>query len=92
MGGGTRGIQRGVAQARQCTSPIPPYTSRLSPPTPPPSCPGKIKIKNETYLFVGRRQLTVAGGCAVYNGRRRRRQQGGCSVGGGGGGGSGGSG
>ena len=29
-GGGERGIQRGVAQARQCTSPIPPYTSRAS--------------------------------------------------------------
>ena len=39
--------------------------SPLHPPPPPHSCPGKIKIKNETYLFGGQRQLTVNGnsGC-----------------------------
>jgi hypothetical protein len=60
-GGGTRGVQRDVAQARQCTSPIPPYpTSPIPPYPPPPLMSWKIKIKNETYLFGGnqKRQTT----------------------------------
>jgi hypothetical protein len=44
-GGGERGIQRGVAQARQCTSPIPP-TPVPYPPLPPPP-PSLMSWKNK---------------------------------------------
>ncbi len=54
-GGGDRGCSTAVHVAYPSLPHVayPPHTPRrLPPPTPPPPiCPGKIKIKNETYLF-----------------------------------------